>query len=919
MKTHRTNRIRKYLRPSITSLEARSLLSGMSPTPAARQAAAGGTDVLTYHNDTSRTGANLNETTLTPQNVNASSFGKLFSDTVDGYVYAQPLEVSQIRMSDGQVHNVLFVATENDSVYALDANSPTAGPRHNGVLWQDSFTDPANGVTAVPTRDVEINDIQPILGITGTPVIDRSTNTLYVVTRVKEQPLGGGGPHYVTQFHALNLTNGREMHGSPVTVGDTTLNPDGSFTNNTKISVPGTGAGSANGMVAFNALRENNRPGLVLDMKVPGHPDGVVFAGFGSQGDFDSYHGWLVGFDAKTLKMVTLFNTDPNGDFGAVWQGGAAPSVASNGDLILSTGNGTFDAFTTTTPPGPAAQGEGGFGLGYGGIGNSVGVTFGAAIPSTGVSSTGLFHDGVFPTDKPVAPDVFQPLSGTGIDFTAGAEDPNGPHTYRATLSYVGTTLTETITDQTTGASFSRDYANVDLPTTVGGDTAFVGFGGGTDGRHATMAITNWTYSSGGTTLIDHSGGFASHGDLTASGITTFNGSAADLTTAGGEQSGNLFANSQVNIRDFTTTFDFQIQPRSNSTSPLGDGLSFIIQNDAGHRPGPDFGQSVLRLSPTPGTMTVVDSFTPFNVKNQDNVDADLGPTSVTLLPDFPGTAHPHEAILADKGGNIYLVDQDNLGGFNPGGPNRIIQQFTAHPNATDQRIYSSPVYFDGKVYIQGDNDVLKAYALKLDPATNTMMLDETPVSQGTTVSAFPGTVESVSANGTTNGIVWSPQVDAFASSGPAILRAYDANNLSKPLYASNQAGPRDTAGGGVKFTTPTIANGHVYLGTQFEVDVYGLLPRAGGASTASDPQVSGNGDLTINPAAPPSSSALAPAGGGSADVHAAALDALGSGGGVNGPSALTDQEAMNEVVRSLAGNADLFSGATGGAKKKTS
>jgi len=212
----------------------------------------------------------------------------------------------------------------------------------------------------------------------------------------------------------------------------------------------------------------------------------------------------------KTLKLVTVFNTDPNGDFGAVWQAGAAPSVAANGDLIFSTGNGTFDAFTTTTPPGPAAQGEGGFGLGYGGIHQSVAVSFAASIPSTGVSSTGLFHNGVYPTDKPVAPDVFQPLKGTGIDFTTGSEDPNGPHTFQATLSYHGTTLTETITDQTTGASFSRDYANVDLPTTVGGSTAFVGFGGSTDGRHGTMAITSWTYSSGGQTLIDHSGGFAS-------------------------------------------------------------------------------------------------------------------------------------------------------------------------------------------------------------------------------------------------------------------------------------------------------------------------------------------------------------------------------------------------------------------------
>ena len=144
MKTHRTNRIRTYFRPSITSLEARSLLSVMGPTAVANPPAAGGTDVLTYHNDTSRTGVNPNETTLTPQNVNASDFGKLFHYTVDGQVYAQPLVVSNLRI-DGQVHNVVYVATENDSVYAFDANNPTAGPRHDGILWQTSFIDPAKG------------------------------------------------------------------------------------------------------------------------------------------------------------------------------------------------------------------------------------------------------------------------------------------------------------------------------------------------------------------------------------------------------------------------------------------------------------------------------------------------------------------------------------------------------------------------------------------------------------------------------------------------------------------------------------------------------------------------------------------------------------------------------------------------------
>ena len=810
MKSHRMNRTSKCFRPGVESLESRCLLS----------ASAAGVDVLTYHNDNSRTGANLNETTLTPQNVNASSFGKLFSYKVDGDVYAQTLEVSQVRMNDGQVHNVLIVATENDSVYAFDANDPTAGPRHDGVLWQDSFINPAKGITPVPSQDEDTNGIFPTFGITGTPVIDKSTNTIYVVSVVKEQPTSAGGPHYVMQFHALNLINGKEKNGGPVTIGDTTLHPDGTFTNNTPVSVPGTGAGSANGVVAFNALRELNRPGLVLDMQVPGHPDGVVFAGFADEGDVQPYHGWLVGFDAKTSKLVTLFNTDPNGDFGGIWQGGAAPSVASNGDLILGSGNGTFDAFTTTTPPGAAAQGEGGFGLGFGGIHQSAAVSFAASIPSDGVSSTGLFFNGDYPTDKPLAPDVNQPLAGTGINFAAGAEDPNGPHTYQATLSYHGTTLSETITDQTTGASFSRNYANVNLPTSVGGKTAFVGFGAGTDGRVATIAIKSWTYTSGGTTLINHSGGFASNGDVTATGITTFNGSEADLTDGGGQEAGNLFANVPVNVQDFTTTFTFQMRPDTGSPpAPVGDGLTFIIQNDTGHKPGPDFGESSLRLSPTPGTMTVVDSFTPFDFKNRNIHDTDTSSTSMTLLPAFPGTAHPNLAVTADKSGTIRLIDLDNMGGFNAGGPDRVIQEFVTD---THGPIYSSPVYFDGKIYIQGTGDVIKAFALELDPATNTMMLNETPVTEGTIVSGFPGEVQSVSANGNTNGIVWSAEVDN--SNGPAILRAYDANNLSTPLYASNQAGPRDTAGDGLKFSTPTIANGHVYLGEQFEVDVYGLL-----------------------------------------------------------------------------------------------
>ena len=348
---------------------------------------------------------------------------------------------------------------------------------------------------------------------------------------MKEQPNNAGGQHYVQEFGALNILTGKARTG--VTIGNTTLQPDGSFINNTKIAVAGTGSGADDGVVKFNALRQLPRMGLVRDMDVTGHPNGVVFTGSASDGDIDPYHGWLIGYDAKTLKLVTFFNATPNGDFGGIWQGGG-PDVLPNGDLLVGTGNGTFDNFTTTTAPGAAAQGEGGFGLGSSGLGQSPAIPFAISIPSSGVSSTGLFFNGATTTDQPLKPNVYQPLAGTGIDFTAGAENPNGPDTFQATLSNSGTTLSETITDLDHRRHLQPrlHHTNVNLPATVGGGpTAFVGFGGGTDGRVSTDAITSWTYSSGGQTLIDNSAGFASNGDVTAAGVTKFNGTAADVTT----------------------------------------------------------------------------------------------------------------------------------------------------------------------------------------------------------------------------------------------------------------------------------------------------------------------------------------------------------------------------------------------------
>src|SRR5262249_27853764 len=160
-------------------------------------------------------------------------------------------------------------------------------------------------------------------------------------------------------------------------------------------------------------------------------------------------------------------------------------------------------------------------------------------------------------------------------------------------------------------------------------------------------------------------------------GIATFNGAAADVTVAGGESAGNVFANTPVNVQNFSTTFTFQMQPRGTGTSPVGDGLTFIIQNDAGHPTGTDIVESSFRLRPAPQTLTVVDSFPPFDFKSRNIHDTDTSSTSMTLLPAFPGTAHPNLAVTADKSGTLRLIDVDNMGGVNIGGPDRVLQQFT--------------------------------------------------------------------------------------------------------------------------------------------------------------------------------------------------------------------------------------------------
>lgn len=268
--------------------------------------AAAQVNVLNVNYDTHQTGANLQETTLTPQ-IKWSSFGKLGTLPVDGQVYAQPLYVAGVAIGGAQ-YNVLYVATMHDSVFAFNADAPQdADP-----LWQ------VNLGTPVPSGLYDFTDILPEIGILGTPAIDAVNQVMYLVSDTLPP---GAFSSPVFQLHALSLVDGHEMYGGPVEID---------------ASVAGTGAGSSNGTLAFNAYWQLQRPGLMLANQ-------LLYIGFGSHADAGNYQGWMLEYDPSTLRQKAVFNSAPNGRQAAFWHSGRAPSIDGDGNVIAATGNGDWD------------------------------------------------------------------------------------------------------------------------------------------------------------------------------------------------------------------------------------------------------------------------------------------------------------------------------------------------------------------------------------------------------------------------------------------------------------------------------------------------------------------------------------------------------------------------------------------------
>jgi hypothetical protein len=279
---------------------------GLSLESASGVTSLGMPDVVTYHNDAARTGQYPNEIVLTPARVSSTTFGKTAFFTTDGKVDAQPLYLTSVNVPGAGLRNVVYAATEHDSVYAFDA-------ANGSTLWKASLL--GAGETTSDTRGC--SQVTPEIGITSTPVIDRSkgpNGVLYVVAMSK------AGSTYFQRLHALDVALGTEMPGSPVTV---------------QASYPGFGAGSAGGFVNFDPKQYEERAGLL-------EVNGEIVTVWTSHCDIDPYTGWVMAFDVNTLARTSVVNLTPNGSRGGLWMAGAGPAADAAGNVYVLDGNGTF-------------------------------------------------------------------------------------------------------------------------------------------------------------------------------------------------------------------------------------------------------------------------------------------------------------------------------------------------------------------------------------------------------------------------------------------------------------------------------------------------------------------------------------------------------------------------------------------------
>lgn len=300
-------------RPGDRSEEMKPLES--SAAAASPQTSRPPAHVLTQRNDHARSGGQLTETVLTPATVTPARFGKLFARTVDGEIYAQPLYVSSLVLGgESRARNVVFVATQHNSVYAFDADDPAAST----PLWHVNLGRPVPSAEIGSTPDgLPYRDINTEIGITSSPVIDLKSRTLWVVAKTRDDD---GALRQM--LAALDISSGKLKKPGKAEI---------------RASVRGNGIGSKDGALSFDARTSNQRSGLLLS-------DGVIFIAWGSHADIQPYHGWIMAYDATTLKQLAAWSTTPDGEGGGIWMSGTGLSADNAGNIYCVVGDGTFSA-----------------------------------------------------------------------------------------------------------------------------------------------------------------------------------------------------------------------------------------------------------------------------------------------------------------------------------------------------------------------------------------------------------------------------------------------------------------------------------------------------------------------------------------------------------------------------------------------
>ena len=810
-------------------------------------------DVLTQHNDNDRTGANLNERILNTSNVNARSFGKLFQREVDGAIYAQPLYVANVQTASGAKRNVVYVATMHNSVYAFDADDPGA----SAPLWKASLGPSVALQDSEITRPGGYPDMSVEIGITSTPVISVARKAIYVVTLNK---VGNSYSHYL---HALDLSTGKELFQGPRSLS---------------ASIRGIGMGSVGGRVSLLHPRANQRAGLLLQ-------DDTVYIAFGAFADIRPYQGWVLAYSASTLQQAyPPFNTAPDGNQAGIWQAGQGLAADSQGNVYFMTSNGSFGhavldmlSLRETASGAPALANFDDRRLVVAWTGTEVdhylnfvtsmdGRSFGdrLVLEETSVDAPALAVGNgeliVAWTDRNHRVNLSSSadLRSFGDKLVLDANSQFAPALAfgdgRLFIAWAGTddkhslNLMSSVDGKTFGRKVTLGEGSRSPPSLgfLNGSLYLLWRDADHNGSLCMMKSADGVHFSDKTTL--------QNGSDFVPALASFEAGELLLAWTGRDKANSLNLMSGAGIGQFSgreihaeygaasapalVTFKDKLfiawggrnYPSRVNVAVVGARLSL--------------GNSFVKLKKN---LSLDDWFSPWNTDDLSSKDIDLGAGGVLLLP------NTNLLVGGGKEGKMYLLDRDRLGGFcaecnEATSDTRIVQWFQATgvpnhglpplPTAQHSRgyhhIHGAPVFWDSPrhgalLYVWGEDDWLRAYRFngaRLDPAP----VDSSAASVTTPARSMPGAMLSLSADGKRSGtgILWASHPlagDANRQVVHGLVRALDAENLSRELWNSGQNMARDDVGTYAKFNPPTVANGKVYVPTfSNKLVVYGLL-----------------------------------------------------------------------------------------------